>query len=59
MKIINLLSENPRLTAQQLCGKLGITKRRVESNLRTLKEIKIIERVGAAKNGYWIVKKPE
>ena len=58
LKLINLLSESPRFTALQLCDKLGITKRRVESNLRTLKAMNLIERVGAAKNGYWVVKLP-
>jgi len=58
LKIINLLSENPYFTAHQLSELLGITKRRIESNLRTLREMKLLERVGATKNGYWVVKLP-
>jgi len=54
-KIINLLYENPHYTAQQLSEQLGITKRRVESNLKTLREANLIKRVGARKNGYWVV----
>ena len=55
-RILDLLIQNPNFTAQQLSGQLGITKRRVESNIKTLKELGLIERVGAAKNGYWVVK---
>jgi len=55
LKIITLLSENPHITAQKLSELLGITKRRVESNLKKLKELEIIKRVGAAKNGHWVV----
>jgi ATP-dependent DNA helicase RecG len=55
-KILSLLKENSSLTAQQISEKIGITKRRVEANIKSLKELKLIERVGAAKNGYWVVK---
>jgi ATP-dependent DNA helicase RecG len=55
-KILSLLKENPSLTAQQLSDKVGITKRRVEANIKSLKELKLIERIGAAKNGHWVVK---
>jgi ATP-dependent DNA helicase RecG len=55
-RIIDLLIENPNLTAQQLSYKLGITKRRIESNIKSLKDLHYIERAGADKNGYWIVK---
>jgi ATP-dependent DNA helicase RecG len=56
--IMELLSINPHLTAQQLSDQVGITKRRIESNIKTLKELKLIERHGAAKNGYWAVLQP-
>jgi ATP-dependent DNA helicase RecG len=52
-KILKFLKNNPRLTAEQLGEMLGITKRRAESNLKTLKDKNLIKRVGAAKNGHW------
>ena len=55
-KLLASLKANPNLTAQQLSEILGITKRRVESNLKSLKETGYIERVGATKNGHWVVK---
>ena len=55
LKIITLLSENPQITAKKLSELLGITKRRVESNLKKLKELKLIKRVGATKNGHWVI----
>ena len=55
-KIINLLEKNPRMTAQHLSDQIGISKRRIESNIKSLKELKLIERIGATKNGYWVTK---
>jgi ATP-dependent DNA helicase RecG len=52
-KILSLISDNPHLTAKQLGGFLGISKRRAESNLKVLKEKNLIRRIGATKNGYW------
>jgi len=58
-KILRLLLENPHLTAQQLSDHIKITKRRIESNIKSLKELNLIERVGSDKNGHWIVKQKE
>lgn len=55
-KIIDLLVSNPRFTAKQLSEQLGISKRRIESNIKSLKDGNRIERMGADKNGYWVVK---
>ncbi|MDR1402702.1 MAG: winged helix-turn-helix transcriptional regulator [Tannerellaceae bacterium] len=54
-KIIDFIIKNPETTAEQLADLVGITKRRVESNLRRLKIAGLINRVGARKNGKWIV----
>ena len=55
-KILNLMSELPGITAQQIADKICLTKRRVEANIRVLKNAGLIERVGADKNGFWIVR---
>ena len=55
-KIIALLSENGKLSATLLAGKIGISAKAVEKHLANLKADGIIERVGPAKGGYWKVK---
>ncbi|MDR2821009.1 MAG: putative DNA binding domain-containing protein [Desulfovibrio sp.] len=55
-KILNLMSESPSITAQQIADKICLTKRRVEANIRVLKNAGLIERVGADKNGFWRVR---
>jgi ATP-dependent DNA helicase RecG len=57
-KIIDSLIKNPEITAEQLADLIGITKRRIESNLSQLRINGFIDRFGAKKNGRWIVKKP-
>ena len=58
-KILALLTTNPRFTVQQLSDHLGITKRRIESNVKALRELNLIERKGSDKNGHWVVNLPE
>jgi len=55
-QILSFMIQNPEITAVQIAEIIGITKRRVESNIRRLKVLGLIERVGADKNGYWVVK---
>jgi ATP-dependent DNA helicase RecG len=55
-KIMDLIMKNAETTTQQIANSIGITKRRVESNIRQLKIAGVIERLGARKNGKWIVK---
>lgn len=56
VKIIQLLSEDGKLSAAALAEKLGISAKAVEKHLARLKVDGIIERIGAAKGGYWKVK---
>ncbi len=52
-KIVELLSENPQLSAVKLAGQIGITSRNIESNIKKLKEKGILIRHGSPKSGYW------
>ena len=54
-KIISCMLENPVVTALQISEKIGLSKRRVESNISTLKKIGIVIRNGGRKDGYWEV----
>ena len=55
--ISGLMIKNPNITAKQISDIVGITKRRIESNISQMKNAGLIEREGAKKNGHWVVKK--
>lgn len=50
---LRILSENPKLSAQKIADQMGLSARQVERLLARLKKGGRIERIGAAKNGYW------
>jgi ATP-dependent DNA helicase RecG len=51
--------EQPRISAKSMSEKVGMSSRGVQKNIATLKNRGLVERVGAAKGGHWVVKKPE
>lgn len=53
--ILDLLSENPRLSAAKLGRQLKISNRSVEKNIKKLKEYGMLIRHGSPKSGYWQV----
>lgn len=55
-KIIELLRQNSEYTIELLSEMVGVKHRAIERNLKALKDAGIIERVGARKDGKWIVK---
>lgn len=54
--IVELLNNNPNITIKEMAKYAGVKTRTIERNIKTLKEKEIIDRVGADKNGHWIVK---
>jgi ATP-dependent DNA helicase RecG len=56
-KILEIMNQNPTISARAIAKKINITLRGVEKSIRTLKEAGLIERVGAAKGGRWAVKR--
>lgn len=52
-KILELLSEDSKLSAAKLSEKIGIASRNIEMNIKTLKDKGILIRHGSPKNGYW------
>ena len=50
---LNILREKPKLSAQKIADQMGLSARQVERLLAKLKKNGQIERIGAAKNGYW------
>lgn len=51
--ILELLKDNPKLSAKKLSEKIGITSRAVEKQLATLVEKGLLKRVGSPKGGHW------
>jgi len=47
---------NPRISAKAIGGELGIAPRNVQTYIRSLKTIGLVERTGTPKNGRWVVK---
>lgn len=52
-KILNLIKENPCITQNEIASKLNIARETANRNMKKLQEKKIIQRVGADKNGSW------
>jgi ATP-dependent DNA helicase RecG len=48
--------ENPQIKTQEIAEALGFSMRNVEYAIRALKKTGVIERIGATKNGHWVVK---
>ena len=54
-KIIELIKTNSFISANNLSKEIGISQRKVEENMRKLKEINRIKRVGPDRGGHWEV----
>ncbi len=54
--LINLIKENGSITINDLSAKLNITRSTVIRDLKKLRELNIIQRIGSDKTGYWVVK---
>jgi ATP-dependent DNA helicase RecG len=53
--ILAILRQNPRATAKLISETIGMTKRGVEKNLKNLKKLGVVERVGTTRSGRWLV----
>ncbi|MBU1993426.1 putative DNA binding domain-containing protein [bacterium] len=51
--IIEQISINPKISAKQLSEIVGISSRKIEENIKKLKEFGVLKRVGGAKGGHW------
>ena len=55
MEIMRLLTGNPSLTGVDLADKLGVSVRTVQVHLATLKLEGLLEYVGSARTGHWVI----
>lgn len=56
-RILELLFQHPRMAAPELAEIVGISKRKIEKNVATLKKMGRLQRIGPAKGGHWEVLK--
>lgn len=54
-QVLAILREAPQSSARSIAGRLGVTSRHIERQLAALKRKGAIERVGAARGGFWKV----
>lgn len=54
-KIIEMIIENAYVTIPEMANSIGLTERSVERNIHQLQKDGLIQRVGPAKGGYWII----
>ena len=56
---MDFLIENNSYSAADLALKVGISQRKIESNIAALKSKGILTRIGSNKGGYWKVNEKE
>jgi len=52
-KIIDLVISDPSITADNMANKVGVTKRAIEKNIKSLRDMGILAHEGSDKAGYW------
>ena len=56
IEILKLIIENNRITQEEISIKLNKVESTIYRNIKKLKKLDIIERIGANKDGYWKIK---
>lgn len=51
--ILNFIASDPNITISTLSTKIGITTTAIENNIKSLKEVSLLKRVGSDKSGHW------
>jgi ATP-dependent DNA helicase RecG len=54
-RILEILAQQPRMTAPELAEIIGISKRKIEQNVASLKKSGRLRRIGPRKTGHWEV----
>ena len=53
--ILSMISEDGRVTSHQMAETVGINRSAISKHLKKLQEDGLIQRVGPAKGGRWVV----
>jgi ATP-dependent DNA helicase RecG len=54
-KILKLLATSPEYSAREIAGIVGISHRKIQENIKKLKDLGVLKRIGPAKGGHWEV----
>ncbi len=54
--IITLMLEYPTISAKKIAEKADMSSRGVQKNIDTLKKAGLVDRLGSAKCGHWVIK---
>lgn len=57
IEILKTICQNPAITYEEICQQLGVATSTVTRAIKHFKQLNIIVRSGADKNGFWIVDK--
>ena len=52
-ELLSYLIQDPGYTVSQLSDIMQVSRKTVAGHLKALKDKRIIERIGSARNGYW------
>ena len=52
-KIVELIKANPKITQSELAAKIQLSVKGIEKQIRSLRELGLIRRVGPDKGGHW------
>jgi len=55
-ELLELISQNEKITAEELAEKLSLSKRQILRHIARLKKKDVLERIGAHYGGYWRIK---
>ncbi|MEG2725498.1 MAG: ATP-binding protein, partial [Kiritimatiellia bacterium] len=59
-QVLSLIADNPQITYEQLAEKMSRNRDTIRVYINRLRsEFHLLERVGAAKNGHWVIQHPE
>jgi len=53
MQLLECIAGNPFISAQKIAEQIGISSRKIEDNIKKLKRLGLLERIGNPKSGYW------
>jgi ATP-dependent DNA helicase RecG len=51
--IIDLMCQNPRISVIEIANQTGKPRRTIENNVKKIKELNLITRIGSDKTGEW------
>jgi len=56
-EILQLVSENPKISKSEMSKKIGISTTAIDKNINALKKKGLLKRIGPAKGGHWEITK--